>query len=160
MSEESPITVTLKGGKDYDAPWLVVRGNDPGQVANMLDSLGNLPQSIAQAAEFLKGTVNAGPLLQQTQTPPQAPQNVPVAPPAAPAWGQATPQGFQPAQANQQWQGGGQNQPVFHPEGKQCQLDGKPLEQKKTQNGKAKWQCPDWRWNNGNPNGHAMEWAN
>jgi hypothetical protein len=86
------------------------------------------------------------------------------------AWGTVTQQGFQPAQQGQQWsqpaqqappqQQGGRPQATLHPEGKQCQMDGKVLELKTTTNGKRKWQCPDWRWNNGNPNGHAMEWAN
>lgn len=46
----------------------------------------------------------------------------------------------------------------LHPEGKQCEVCGQVLEYKKTQAGKPKWQCSQWRWNNGSPNGHTMEW--
>lgn len=85
--------------------------------------------------------------------------------PAAPqqqAWGnQATPQQAPQQQSQTAQQGGWNNQQAtFHPEGKQCQQCGNVLEYKKTQSGKPKWQCADWRWNNGTPNNHAMEWAN
>ena len=166
MSDEtSALTITLKAGGDFKDPWIVVRGSDPTVVTNMLRNLGELPQAVIETASLLQGSNNAGPLLPQGQ-----PEQAPPAQQAPPqqAWGQAPQQAAPPQQQwapppqQPQFQGGGGSNPqaVLHPEGKQCPMDGKVLEQKRTQNGKQKWQCPDWRWNSGNPNGHAMEWAN
>lgn len=168
MSEETaPIVVTLKGGRDYDAPWLVIRGNRPDEVANMLNNLGSLPEAVSQAAQMFAGVVSAGPVLPQQQSAPA--QQAPAGNGAA--WGTIQPgQGFQPAQQAQPW-GGGQQQSAppqqgqpsrqgaqLHPEGEACGC-GKVLEYGKTRTNKGQWKCPDYRWNNGNPNDHRLEWA-
>lgn len=154
MSEETaPLVVTLKGGKDYDAPWIVVRGTNPDDVTNKLRSLGDVVAATIEAAELFKGAGNAAPILaphpQAAAVQQQAPQQQ--------GWG-GQPQ--QQAAPPQNQGGGGRfgNKPK-HPEGKACHC-GNVLELNKTQSGKTKFQCPDWRWNNGNPNGHDMEWAN
>lgn len=156
MSEETAaLTVTLKAGSGYDVPWVVVRGDSPDEVVFKLDNLSDVFASAVAAANLFK-VIEAGEL-----TPVVAEQATVAQPQLAsvPAWG-ATPQ---PAaapvpQAAPASRGG---HPVtVHPEGKSCSLDGKPLEYKTSTSGKGKWQCPDWRWNNGTPNGHAMEWIN
>lgn len=164
MSEEtSPIVVTLKGGVGYDAPWLVIRGNRPDEVANMLTNLGNLPEVIAQQASLFAGTVSAGPVLAQPEQPQQAP-------PAQAAWGTVTPQGFQPAQQPQaapQWAGQPQQQAPaqpgveWHPTDT-CQLCGGGVQKKvinrKSDNKTFKfWTCVNQR---SKGDGHYSEFAN
>lgn len=151
MSQDGKdISVTLKAGKDFDAPWIVVYGNRPDEVQAKLENLGGLVEAAVNAANHLKA-VNAGSALPA------------VAQPAAQPWGQQAPQQQAPAQQPQQNQGGQQQGNRYggptHPEGKSCHC-GKVLEKKNSSGGKGKWQCPDWRWNNGNPNGHDMEWIN
>lgn len=153
MSDASyPISATMKGRSDskWDAPWVVVYGHSPQEVQAKLQGVvdSGLLSTLAEADNALKATTNAAPLVAQGQ---QAYAQPPAQPQQSP-WG-ASPQGQQ--QPQQQNRNGGPP----HPEGKACHC-GNVLERKTTQNGKAKWQCPDWRWNNGNPNGHAMEWAN
>lgn len=166
MSDEtSPIVVTLKGGAGYDAPWLVIRGNNPQQVSEMLSNLGNLPEVIAQQASLFSGTIAAGPITQpQAQAPvEQAP------PPQQGAWGTITPGGFQPAQQGQQWSQPPQQQGppappqgvTLHPEGKQCGACGKTLQYKevfsRAKNKTFKfWTCPDQR---NRDDGHTSEFV-
>lgn len=161
MSEDNaPITITLKGGSDFSAPWLVIRGNRPEEVANMLSNLGNLPEVIAQQASLFAGTVSAGPVLQQ-QAPPQQ-----EAPPAQPAWGTVAPQGFQPAQQGQAWQSGQQAPPqqAAPPPGitQNCTQCGQQLIPATTRTGKSQFKCPQYRWDSQSKsgNGHTLEWVN
>lgn len=156
---EAPLKATLKAGRDFDAPWLTVDGNTPDDLKAKLDNIANngLLQSLVSVADLLKATNNAGPVLAPPQQ--QAQQA-----PANNGWGQpqqqpqvtnAPPQQQQQAPRQAGWQANA----TLHPEGLACEMCNKVLEYKKSQSGKAKWQCPDWRWNNGNPNGHGMEWA-
>lgn len=152
MSEDTaPIVVTLKAGTDYSAPWLVIRGYDPDDVTNKLKNLDGVIEATLEAAGIFAAGRSLG---QPTQTAPaqQAPAEQPKK-----AWG-GNPQP-QAAPAPQGNGGGYQPHPsaVLHPEGKTCDLCGQPLEFKKTQTGKATWRCGQWRWANGNPNGHASE---
>lgn len=161
MSDHS-LSVTLKAGTGYDSPWIVVYGNSPDEVEAKLRNTGQLIEATVEAANMLKAANNAAPLATggpDAQTP-QVTVNQQINPPTQTnGWGSRPQQQAAPAQ-----QGGGASHPnaQLHPEGNACDLAGcgKVLEFKKTQSGKAKWQCPDWRWNNGNPNGHGMEWAN
>lgn len=158
MSDDAALVVTLKAGTGYDAPWIVVRGENPDEVTNKLNGLGDVIGATIAAAELFKGAGNAGPLL--PQAPVQQPQEAPAAP-AQGGWGQAPQQQYQQPQAPAPQQ---QQQSKFggppHPEGKQCESPGcgKVLEMKKTSTGKGTWRCPDWRWNSGVPNGHSSEW--
>lgn len=149
MSEDTaPIVVTLKAGTGYDAPWLVIRGYDPDDVVNKLTGLDGVIEATLEAAgAFAAGRALGKPEVQQNEAPVQQQ-------PAQKAWGQNGGSG----------QGQQQNQPPrskfggqLHPEGKTCEICPNVLELKKTQTGKSKWQCNDWRWNNGNPNGHSSE---
>lgn len=142
-----PISATLKGKSDsrFDAPWIVIYGNNPDEVADRLDAVtnGRLIDSLVAADERIKLQTSLG----ATQVPQQS-----APPQASGPWG-----GGQPAQhtgsAPQQ-----QQRPQYgptHPEGKTCETCNKGLEQKQTSNGNNVWRCPDWRWNNGNPNNHT-----
>lgn len=144
---EAPITITLKAGTGYDAPWLVIRGFNPEDVELKLKSLDGVIAATHEAtASFALGQI-AAPAQQQAPPQQQKPR----------AWGANA--GQQQA-APQQRQGGNHPSAQLHPEGKTCAVCPNILEYKKTQSGKPKWQCPDWRWNNGNPNDHSQEWIN
>lgn len=159
--------------KDNDGDMVNVRADS----AEELDAyLSNFP--VAAYAQF-KANVRGGAALgviTQPQTRPSLGPGAPQ-PPAqqqeqAPAWAtgqppqQAAPQqsggwGAAQQQAPQQ-QGGGTSQygNQLHPEGKQCDTCGQVLEFGKTKTGKGQWKCGQYRWNNGNPNNHTLEWAN
>jgi hypothetical protein len=160
--ETSPIVVTLKGGTGYDQPWIVVRGNTPDQVAAMLRNLGELPAATLEASNLLQNVATLAPVLPnsaQPAPPAQAPQqNVTPGPwPNTPQ--QQAPQApVQPAPQQQGQQG--QYGETLHPENKGCQMCGQVLVRKQTSTGKATWRCPQWRWNNGQQNGHTQEWIN
>lgn len=150
MSEDtSAYTVTLKGGKGYEDSWIVVRGDSVADVAAKLQGIGEVVGATVAAASLFHGANAAGPIVQ----PPPA---VPIQPvqevqqQAAPGWATAP-----PAQAAT-----GPRGERLHPEGKTCAACPKPLMEKKTQGGKLKWQCEDWRWNNGSPNSHTAEFQN
>ena len=130
--------------KDADGDMINFRAQAPEELAAYLS---NFPwQQYHDAKAQLRATGNAAPLgqpapQQQYQQPAQqAPQQQ--------AWGGQQQGGYQP-QGNVQ----------THPEGKVCEMCSKPLEAKRTQNGKNVWRCPDWRWSNGNPNGHTNIFA-
>lgn len=155
MSEYA-LSVTLKAGTGYDSPWIVVYGNDPGEVTTKLNAItsGALVQATVEAANALKAANTAAPLLAHSE--PAAQQAAPV--PTQNGWGQQPPQqvhrgGGQPYNP----QGGGNA--VTHPEGKSCDACGQVLVYKKTSSGKATWRCEQWRWNNGSPNEHTQIWV-
>lgn len=157
-----PIKATLKSGTGYDAPWLTIDAADPNDLDFKLSALleGSAVQKVIEVANLFKAANNAGPLLSGVAEPvAQAP-----APQQPAAWGSsnpaAQPQWSQPAQQAAPQQRGPRPGAQLHPEGKTCDSCPNVLEYKKTQSGKAKWQCPDWRWNNGNPNNHTADWIN
>lgn len=97
MSEQqdSPIVVTLKGGKEFDAPWIVVRGDNPDGVVALLDAIsqrGLIAKTVELAGEFA-GVRNAAVGLNATPTQVQVPQGAPVAGPTTPAPQVSAPQG-------------------------------------------------------------------
>lgn len=163
---ELPLKATLKAGRDYDAPWLTVDGADADDLTFKLNAIANggLTEALVNAANTLKAVNSAAPIAADVASPPQAapaqpqgwgqPATPAPAPVSEPTWATAQPQ--QQAAPQQSKFGG-----PPHPEGKQCEFGGcgKVLEHKKTSTGKATWRCPDWRWNNGTPNGHSSEWA-
>jgi len=69
-----------------------------------------------------------------------------------------TPQQSPPQSAwgNQQ---SAQNGPQLHPSGESCSLCGKTLVANTTRTGKKQWVCPDYRYSNGQSNGHRCEWV-
>lgn len=131
--------------KDADGDMVNFRADSPEELSHYLTAFPYADYAAAKAA--LRGAGAAAPIVQPAQQAPAQPQ-------AAPAW--SWPQ----QQAPQQRQGGNHPSAQLHPEGKACEQCGTTLEHKKTQTGKAKWQCPQWRWNNGSPNGHTSEWLN
>jgi hypothetical protein len=109
----------------------------------------------AQAKANVRGSSSLGQIVQPAPVQQVAQQAAPAPAPWPQPQQQAAPvQQGAPAPSHPAAQ--------LHPEGKACEVPGcgKVLEFKKTQSGKAKWQCPEWRWNNGNPNNHGMEWQN
>lgn len=151
---EHALSVTLKAGTDYDAPWVVVYGDNPEDVAFKLNNINDV----------LKGAVSAAAALRSLHT--LETSGVPATPVETQqgGWGngpqQTQPQWSQPAQQQAAQGGGGRPRGQQHPEGKTCEICPNVLERKTTTGGKAKWQCDAWRWNNGNPNGHTSEWIN
>ena len=156
---ELPLKATLKAGKDFDAPWLTVDAHDPDDLELKLNAIANggAPQALIEAANALKAANNAAPLLPQGQPAQQAPAQQPP-PQQNSGWGQQ--QNVAPPQPAQQPQQQGFTRPATtHPEGLACEACNQPLEYKKTGSGKGTWRCPQWRWNNGNPNEHSQIWA-
>lgn len=73
MSEETdntPISVTLKGGKGYEAPWIVVRGHSPEEVLALLGDLGDLDRTVAEKAADFRAVNNASALTNRDASPP------------------------------------------------------------------------------------------
>ena len=170
MSEKTlPLRATLKAGTGYDVPWLTIDADSPTDLEQKLRGIidSKVLETVAEAASMFQATQNAAPLTHNPQAAP-AQQGQPewsqpqqAAPQQPQGWGAAQQQA--PQQPQQQYGGGGQQSKFGgppHPEGKQCESCGKVLEMKKTSTGKGTWRCPDWRWNNGVPNGHTSEWAN
>jgi hypothetical protein len=156
---ELPLKATLKAGAGYDAPWLSVDATDPADLELKLNAIANggAPQALIEAANALKAANNAAPLLNQHQP---EPAQQPTAPPQQNSgWGQQQNAAPPQQQAQQPRQQGWQAPATTHPEGKQCDACGQPLEYKKTTSGKATWRCNQWRWNNGSPNEHTQLWA-
>ena len=168
-----PLKATLKAGSDYSAPWLTVDAHDPADLELKLNAIANggAPQALIEAANALKAANNAAPLLANSALPvgssfgggDQA--NAPTPPPpqqqhqpAASGWGSPTPQA-PPTNTAQPQQQGFTRAATTHPEGLACEACNQPLEYKKTGSGKGTWRCPQWRWNNGNPNEHSQIWA-
>lgn len=160
MSESNfPLSVTLKGGTGYDAPWIVVYGHTPDEVTEKLAGVanGNLIEATVTAANALRAANNASPLAPQGQ---EAQQQAPVqqaAPQQQNPWGQQ-----QQAAPPQQQSGGGPQNGTPHPEGKQCQQCGAVLQFKqvnrKSDNRTFKfWSCPNGR---SKGDGHTSEFAN
>jgi hypothetical protein len=140
--------------KDADGDMVNVRADSPEELGIFLS---NFP--VAEYAQF-KANVRGGSTLGQI-TQPQAPvQQAQQAPPQqqSQGWGAAAQQ--QPAPPQQQGGGQGRYGAQQHPEGKQCDTCGNVLEFAQTRTGKNQWKCNQYRWNNGNPNNHTLEWAN
>lgn len=154
MSDDTaPIVVTLKAGTDFAAPWLVIRGYDPEDVTLKLRNLDGVIEATLEAAGLFTAQRSLGPAA-------AAPQSAPAQQAPKPAWGSNSGQAGMNIVPQQRQPGGNHPSAQLHPEGKGCAVCGTTLEFKKSQGGKAKWQCPQWRWNNGNPNDHTVEWAN
>lgn len=152
-TENKKISVTLKGGKDFDAPWIVFYGDSIADVGRTLDdpNLDKLTTRVAEVAALFKGavtvvsTVQLPPANQSQPTPPAAPasQQQPQAPQTA--WGSQP-----PAQQQQQYS---QQPPQQGGNLGACGC-GEPLQLKTGHSNRGAWQkkqCPNWRWNNGNP---------
>lgn len=148
-----PLSVTLKAGTGYDSPWIVVYGTTPDEVQAKLEGVhGGLIQATIEAANALKAANNAAPLLAGGQPAPQATPN----PPQNGGWSQPAQQQAPPQQHGG---GGGYGNAKTHPEGKTCATCNELLQWGMTRTNKGQWKCPQYRWNNGNPNEHTLEWA-
>lgn len=141
--------------KDADGDMVNVRADSAEELGQ---HLSNFP--VAEYAQF-KANVRGGAALGGiTQAQPPVQQQAPVQQ-AAPqqqsqGWGAAQQQSAPP-----QNNGGGGSRygAQTHPEGKQCDTCGNVLEFAQTRTGKNQWKCNQYRWNNGNPNNHTLEWA-
>lgn len=162
MSDEFKfqLSIGIPSGQQYEkGDMLNLRGNDPAEFNAVLDAFtSEMAQKCADAAAAIKAayavvqgtgaTVVSEEPAQQQQSQPQGG-----------GWGgQQNQQQSQP-QNNQQQGGGSKYGGTPHPEGKSCSQCGQVLEMKKTSSGKTTWRCPQWRWNNGNPNNHDQEWG-
>lgn len=156
--ENAPLTVTLKAGREFSDPWIVVRGDTPDDVTAKLNGLESVVQATIEAANFLKAANNAAPVLAgAVSMPPLSPIPPAQVPTAAPGWAQNPPQPTQAAapQPPQQQYGN----VTLHPEGKTCTACGQVLQYGLTRTNKAQWKCAGYRYNNGNPNEHTLEWV-
>lgn len=154
-------TLKARSSSKYDAPWVVVYANDPSELKQRIE--GVVGQGVLDA---LVAADNQLKVLSDSDFQPAQQQG------NGAAWGTVTPQGFQPGSQhpqNQPQQGGGWNNggqqgppqqqgPRLHPEGEACHC-GQVLQYGKTRTNKGQWKCPAYRYNNGNPNEHTLEWA-
>lgn len=148
--------------KDADGDMVNVRAASAEELGAYLS---NFP--VAEYAQF-KANVRGGAALggiTQAQAPAQQDQPAWSQPQqAAPqqqsqGWGAAAQQQPQQSAPPQQQGGGGYGNVQLHPEGTQCGVCGEVLQYGKTRTNKGQWKCPQYRWNNGNPNNHTLEWA-
>lgn len=163
MTESSaPLRATLKAGTGYEVPWVTVEADNPNDLEQKLRGIidSKVLETVAEAASLFQATQN---VVAGTQAP--APQQ------GQPEWSQAPAQQAPPQQQSQGWGaaqqqsapqqgGGGYGNVQLHPEGTQCGVCGEVLQYGKTRTNKGQWKCPQYRWNNGNPNNHTLEWAN
>lgn len=149
MSEDtSDLTVTLKAGSDFSAPWIVVRGDTPEDVAFKLRNLDTVIEATLEAAGlFVAGRALGKP----TQEAPVAP---PTEQPKQQGWGQS------PA-AQQQNAAPPQQGPKLHPTDT-CGVCGQRPQEKdvfrRSDNKKFEfWTCPNQR---SRGDGHYSEFRN
>lgn len=157
MTEHS-ISATLKAGRDFDSPWVVVYGDTPDEVEFKLKNLGGVLDATVQAAAELRTLQLATSELGATQVQaPAAPAQQPAGWQASPAqaqpsWSQPAPAAAAPAQPGVQ----------YHPEGVKCPVDGNVVQFKQiTSKASGKsfqlWTCPNQR---SKGDGHYSEFAN
>lgn len=71
-ASEGKVVVTLKGGRDFDAPWIVIHANDVTEANDQLrdPALGDLIRNTKEVAKFFAGggqsTPQAAPRSQQS----------------------------------------------------------------------------------------------
>lgn len=138
--------------KDADGDMANVRAD------NLVDLEENLLNFPAAAYAQFKANVRGGAALGDiVQSAPQAAQQPAQQPQGGGGWSNPP----QQQSAPQQNGGGGgyNNNAQTHPEGLACHC-GEVLQFGKTRTNKGQWKCPQYRWNNGNPNEHRLEWAN
>ena len=136
MTEHS-LSVTLKAGTGYDAPWVVVYGDNPDEVQNKLDNLGNVLKSAVSAAAVLRSlhTVESNGLPVAEVT------TAPAAPAQPSGWGKPA---AQQAPVPQQQAG-----VVYHPVdvcgGCGSRVQEKVITSKKSGKTFELWTCPNQR---------------
>src|SRR5690606_11363403 len=83
VSNGNEITVTLKGGAGFDAPWIVVRGASAAETAATLSGLktSSLMGDVAEVAKLFAGKVGSGSAPARAASRPAAP--VAATPPPA-----------------------------------------------------------------------------
>lgn len=166
------LSISVKGGVGYEAPLLSLGGDSVEELNFQMEqvmSQGTLGLATALALRFQNGYREGrheAPAQQGQQTPPAA-QRTQQRPPAqrppepwenqdpADPWGTQSPAADPWANRPQPAQGQGRGAPNGNPV---CQC-GQVMEFKQTAGGKNVWRCPEWRWNNGNPNtNHDQAW--
>jgi hypothetical protein len=77
--DNAPLTATLKAGAGFDAPWLVVRANNPAELAQRLNAVidGTVTGPLVAAAQVLANEYSGA-----APTPAQQPQQTFQQPPA------------------------------------------------------------------------------
>ena len=112
MADSDKLTATLKAGKDFNAPWLVLHAESPTELNQLLDYIsGDLLAKVNSVSQQFQGFANAATLAPQPQAPAQAPAPHPVD-------NMPTPAPQAPQQATQPQQGNGPQAPgVNYPDG-------------------------------------------
>lgn len=142
MSEDTAaLTVTLKASGGYDSPWIVVRGDNPDEVANRLRSLDAVIEATHEAAGlFAAGRLAQGNIVTGTAQDTTLP---PTSQPAQQGWGQ-TPAAQQQTQQNA---APAQQGPKLHPTDTCAACGQRPQEKdvwRKSDNKKFEfWTCPN-----------------
>lgn len=142
---EAPLKATLKAGRDFDAPWLTVDGDNANDLLDRLTEIKKttLLEALVDTANTLKAVNSAAPIAADVASPPVAPQQAAL----QPTWSQ--PQAAAPAWAGQQ-----QAAPVTtgnHPaEGTPCPACNAPIAyrsgvSKRTQKPYSLVTCPNQR---------------
>lgn len=137
MSEHA-LSVTLKAGRDFDSPWVVVYGDNPPEVEAKLNDIDGLLKATVTAAATLRSlhTLEAGgvPATPVASEPAQQSQ-----PAQSGGWGNRN---QQQGQSAPQQQSGAR----LHPEGKQCGcgnvLNYKTVNRKSDGKEFNFWECP------------------
>jgi hypothetical protein len=155
VSEQSfSISVTLKASGGYDAPWIVVYGNNPDEVEQKVGSIANggLMQTVVEASNAYRAAFAASGVA----------AGGPAAPAPAPASGghwsprQGAAGGHGWASSSGQVSGG-----KPHPEGEGCESCGTTLTYKEGVSKAGKpyklWACPNGR---ARGDGHTSRFVN
>ena len=159
MSEDTAdLTITMKAGTGFDAPWIVVRGDNPEEIVFKLNSLDAVIAATIDTANKLKAANVVAPIVAQGSVA-QA-TVVPEAPAAPNGWGSSP--AAVPAQQPVQNTPPPQSNVRYHPEGKLCASCNagvifKEITSKKSGKTFQLWTCPNQR---STGDGHFSEFAN
>lgn len=116
MADNDKLVATLKAGKDFNAPWLVIHAESPTEMNALLDYIsGDLLAKINSVSQQFQGFANAAPL---APTPGVTQQAAPPAPVPHPVDNAPAPAPQAPQAPAQQQQGGSPQAPgVNYPDG-------------------------------------------
>lgn len=79
---DGKIVFTLKAGRDFDAPWVVISGDTVAEAVTHLQAVNGNEQAIVDQARLLQAAYSAGPLTTPTAAAPAAAPAAPAAPAA------------------------------------------------------------------------------
>lgn len=159
---DAPVTITLKGGAGFEAPWLVLRATSAEDAIALLaeSTLAELPEKIAEFAADFRGKAGAAPASGSAAgARTSGPQASRSARPSTPG-GRGATRGAAPQQSQQQ--SAPADDVEYHPEGLICGASncGLPV-QLKVGTSKAGrqyevWTCPSQR---SKGDGHFSQYA-